>query len=281
MTSKAVTIAKRDFADAARSKLLWGAVLVLLVVTVPDYLNMIDGDMIDSMEQAIRFIPVVFQFFVAPIAMITAYKAVVGERESGSIRVLFGQPATRRDLVFGKLISRSALLAVILAIATSGLGVATAATYGTLSVPLFVAIAGYVALYGVVWAGITVGVSAAVSSRLRAITGVLGLFLFFGPFQLWDRLAVPAFALAFTGSASTESIHTLRPSTWPAWYQYVLRLNPMQNFEQGRYFVASLADPSLGGNAQAADLFGIAVFLTWFAVPLVIGYWRFERADLV
>ena len=280
MTSKAVTIAKRDFADAARSKLLWGAVLVLLVVTVPDYLNMINGDLIDSMEQAVRFIPVVFQFFVAPIAMITAYKAVVGERESGSIRVLFGHPATRRDLVLGKVISRSALLAAILAIATSGLGVATAATYGTLSVTLFVAIAGYVALYGVVWAGITVGISAAVSSRLRAITGVLGLFLFFGPFHLWERLAVPAFALAFTGSASMEGINPLRPSTWPAWYEYVMRLNPMQNFEQGRFFVAHVVDSPAYAFASEVDLFGLAVLLAWFAVPLAIGYWRFERADL-
>lgn len=153
MNSKLLVIAKRDFIEAARSRLLWGAVLVLLVVTIPDYLGMINGDLVRSMQQAVRFMPMVFQYFIAPIAMITAYKAVVGERESGSLRILFGHPATRRDFVLGKLISRSTLLVVILSIATLGLGIVTMATYGSLDFSLFGAILGYIALYGVVWAG--------------------------------------------------------------------------------------------------------------------------------
>ena len=280
MNSKLRVIAKRDFVDAARSRLLWGAVLVLLVVTIPDYLGMVNGDLISSAEQAVRFIPMVFQYFVAPVAMITAYRAVVGERESGSLRVLFGHPATRRDFVLGKLLSRSVLLVVILTLATLGLGVVTFATYGTLDIPLFVAIAGYVAFYGIVWAGVTVGISAAVSSRLQAVTGVLALFLFFGPFQLWDRIAIPAFALLLTGSTS-PGIDTLRPSTWPTWYEYVLRLNPMSNFDQGRYFVHQLVDPGLSASGHlAVSLFGLAVLVVWCAVPVLVGYWRFERADL-
>jgi len=191
MNSKLLVIAKRDFIEAARSRLLWGAVVVLLVVTIPDYLGMINGDLVRSMQQAVRFMPMVFQYFVAPIAMITAYKAVVGERESGSLRVLFGHPATRRDFVLGKLISRSALLVVILSIATLGLGIVTMATYGSLDIPLFGAILGYIALYGVVWAGITVGISAAASSRLQAITGVLGLFPVFWPFPALEPPGAP------------------------------------------------------------------------------------------
>ena len=281
MNSKLPVIVKRDFIDAARSRLLWGAVLVLLVVTIPDYLGMVNGNLIDSVEQAVRFIPMVFQYFVAPIAMITAYRAVVGERESGSLRVLFGHPTTRREFILGKFLSRSALLVVILTLATLGLGVVTVATYGSLDVPLFVAIAGYVAFYGIVWAGITVGISAAVSSRLQAITGVLALFLFFGPFQLWNRLAIPAFALLFTGSTSMSGIDTLRPSTWPTWYEYVLRLNPMSNFVEGRYYVDRLVDPAVPASGHhAVNLFGLAVLVAWCVVPVLVGYWRFERADL-
>jgi ABC-2 type transport system permease protein len=280
MNSKLLVIAKRDFIEAARSRLLWGAVLVLLVVTIPDYLGMIDGDLVRSMQQAVRFMPMVFQYFVAPVAMITAYKAVVGERESGSLRVLFGHPATRRDLVLGKLISRSALLVVILSIATLGLGIVTMATYGSLDFSLFGAILGYIALYGVVWAGITVGISAAASSRLQAITGVLGLFLFFGPFQLWNRLALPVFSLLFTGSTSMSGINSLRPSTWPAWYQYVLRLNPMSNFVEGRIYLDRLIDPAVPASGHhMVNLFGWAILVAWCVVPVLLGYWRFERAD--
>lgn len=280
MNSKLLVIAKRDFIEAARSRLLWGAVLVLLVVTIPDYLGMINGDLVRSMQQAVRFMPMVFQYFIAPIAMITAYKAVVGERESGSLRILFGHPATRRDFVLGKLISRSALLVIILSIATLGLGIVTMITYGSLDIPLFGAILGYIALYGVVWAGITVGISAAASSRLQAITGVLGLFLFFGPFQLWNRLALPVFSLLFTGSTSMSGINSLRPSTWPVWYQYVLRLNPMSNFVEGRIYLDRLIDPAVPASGHhMVNLFGWAVLIAWCVVPVLLGYWRFERAD--
>lgn len=281
MNSKALTIAKKDFADAARSKLLWGTVLVLLVVTIPPYLSQNTGGLLDTSEEAVRFIPLVFVNYVAPIVMIAAYKSVVGERESGSLRVLFGLPTTRRDFVLGKAMGRAAVVAVTLLTATFVIGAIAAAIHGTLPLLQFVAIAGYVALYGIVWTGVTVGISAAVSSRLKAITGVLGLFLFFGPFQLWKNLAVPVFAWIFTGSASTAGIDPLRWSTWPTWYKYVQRLNPIENFTLTRYYVRRLTDPSIPiGGYQAVHLFGIAVLVAWFVVPLLIGYWRFERADL-
>lgn len=281
MKSKIFTIAKKDFTDAVRSKILWGTILVLLVITVPNYLSQNNGGLLDTPEEAVRFIPLVFQNYVAPIVMIAAYKSVVGERESGSLRVLFGFPATRRDFVFGKAIGRSALVTVILLAVTSAIGAIVVAIYGTLPLPRFVAIAGYVALYGVAWTGLTVGISAAVSSRLAAITAVLGLFLFFGPFQIWKLLVVPLFALAFTGSASTVGIHPLKISTWPTWYQYVQRLNPMENFTLTRHYIIRLVDPSIPASGHhAVNLFGIAILCAWFAVPLLVGYWRFERADL-
>lgn len=281
MNSKALIIAKKDFADAARSKLLWGTVLVLLVVTVPNYISQNTGGLLDTPGEAVRFIPLVFESYVAPISMIAAYKSVVGERESGSLRVLFGLPTTRRDFVLGKAIGRAAVVAVILLTATFAIGAIAAVIHGTLPVLRFVAIAGYVALYGLVWVGITVGISAAVSSRLKAIAAVLGLFLFFGPFQLWNLLAVPLFALVFTGGASTAGIDPLSMSTWPKWYQYVQRLNPIENFTLTRHYVRRLADPSIPiGGHQTVHLFGIAVLVAWCVVPLLIGYWRFERADL-
>ena len=281
MNSKALIIAKKDFADAARSKLLWGTVLALLVVTIPPYLSQNTGGLLDTSEEAVRFIPMVFENYVAPIVMIAAYKSVVGERESGSLRVVFGLPTTRRDFVLGKAMGRAAVVAVILLAATFAIGAVAAAIHGMLPLVQFAATAGYVALYGIVWTGVTVGISAAVSSRLKAITAVLGLFLFFGPFQLWRSLAVPVFARMFTGSASTAGIDPLRWSTWPTWYQYVQRLNPIENFTLTRYYVRRLADPSIPiGGHQTVHLFGVAVLVAWFVVPLLIGYRRFERADL-
>lgn len=280
MTSTAFVLAKKEFEDAARSKLLWGLTLVLLIATVPTFHGMTNSPILDGPTDAVTFLPQTFQNYVAPLAIIAAYRAVVGERESGSLRVLFGHPVTRRDVVVGKVLGRVALVASVLLVGLLGLGAVVVAAYGSLPVGVFAVVVAYVLAYGAVWAAVTVGVSALASSRLQAIAGLLGLFLFFGPFRLWSSLAVPVAAFAFTGSASV-SIDRLDPGSWPAWYPYVQRVNPMENFEMNREFVASLADPSIGylGDARL-QLFGFLVLLGWAAVPLAVGYWRFERADL-
>lgn len=281
MSSRALTIAKKDFSDAVRSKLLWGTILVLLVITIPAYISQNTGGLLETPKEAVRFIPLVFENYVAPIVMIAAYRSVVGERESGSLRVLFSFPTTRRDFVFGKAIGRSALVAVILLAVTLVIGAIATAIHGTLAVSWFIAIAGYIVLYGVTWTGVTVGVSAAVSSRLTAIATILGLFLFFGPFQLWNLFAVPIFALVFTGGTSVTGINSLKVSTWPTWYQYVQRLNPIENFTLTRNYVIRLVDSSVSASGHhAVNLFGIAMLCAWFVLPLLVGYWRFERADL-
>lgn len=280
MNSRALTIARNDFSDGARSKFLWGAVLVLLVITVPDYLGMTSSDILETATQGVRFIPQVLVYFVAPVALITAHRSIVGERESGSLRVLFGHPVTRADFVVGKLLGRTALVVSILLVTMAGLAVVTLVQYGTLPLAPFIAISIWVVLYGTIWTAIIVGLSAGVSTRLQAITIGLGLFLFFGPFQLWQRLALPLFALIFTGSPSLSGIQPLKPSTWPTWYQYVLRLNPMENFVQGRFTIVSLTDPS--GQPVSLGLFivGLVILLLWAAVPLAGGYWSFYRSDL-
>lgn len=281
MTSTAVTIAKKDFVDAVRSRFLWGTILVLLVVTIPPYVEMVDGTLIDSGNEAIEFIPNTFVNFVAPLAMIAGHRAVVGERETGSLKLLFGLPVTRGDLLVGKAISRSLLIASSLVISTGCLATIAVAIHGGLDVALLLAIAGYVSLYAIAWTGLTVGISAAASTRLQAIASVLGLFLFFGPFQIWHRFVLPVFAMVFDTDGTMAGIDPLRWSTWPTWYRYASRLNPMENFTHGTYYVVRLLDPTTSAAGHhAVNLFGFAVLLAWCLVPLLIGYWRFMRVDL-
>lgn len=279
MRSRALAVARNDLADAARSKLLWGAALLLLVVSVPGYLS-ITGALLERPVQGVRFFPESLVNYVAPVALVVGHRAVVGERESGRLRLLFGHPVTRFDVVAGKFLGRAALIAGVLALACLGLGVATVVQYGTLPPALFLAISAYVLSYGVVWVGAVVGISAAASTRLQSLTGGLGLFMVFGPFQIWEELLLPPLAFLLTGSTSLSGIDPLKPNTWPLWYEYALRLNPMENFAQTRFGVAALVDTERGLGDPALFLFGIAVLFLWAVVPLAVGYWRFEGADV-
>lgn len=282
MTSTTLTIAKKEFENAARSKLLWGLILVLLIVTVPTFYNMTGTFILDNATDATVFLPQTFQNFIMPLVIIAAYRSVVDERESGSLRVLFGHPVTRWNVVAGKALGRVALVAVILFIGLLALSAAIIVAYGTLPIAVFAAIAAYIMAYGAMWVLVTVGVSAAVSSRLQAIAIMLGLFMFFGPFPIWRNIGLPLAAFVFTGSMSTASINPRDPNTWSTWYLYAKRLNPIQNFELNHEFIASLATPSVGYfGGTRVQLFGIAVLLVWAIVPLALGYWRFERTDLI
>lgn len=280
MTAPALVVARKDFEDAARSKLVWGLTVVLLVATVPYFNSMVNSVIIDGPADAVGFIPLTFQNYVAPLSIIVAYRAVVGERESGSLRVLFGHPVTRRDFVVGKLLSRIALLAAVLLTALLAIGVLVVVSYGTIPFALYGAMILYTLGYGAVWAAVTVGVSAAVSSRLHAITALLGLFLFFGPFHLWSAIGPPLASLLTTGSLSTASIGE-GPHTWPIWYSLVERVNPISTFDLSGEFVASLVDPSAGyREAASVYLVGFGMLLAWGVGFVALGLRRFERSDI-
>jgi len=274
---QARTVARADLDDAVRSKLLWGAAALLLVVSVPGYLS-VAGALLEQPTRGVRYFPQALANYVAPVALIAAHRAVVGERESGTLRLLFGHPVTRGDIVSGKLLGRAALVGGVLSLACIGLGVATFAHYGTLPVLPFLAITAYIVFYGVVWTAIVVGVSAAAATRFRAIAAGLALFMLFGPFQIWQGVVIPLFALLFTGSTSA-GIDQLDPNTWPVWYEYALRLNPIENFVQSRYAVVSLVEQG-SVRDPAVFLFGVLAMVLWAAVPLAVGYWRFQRSDL-
>lgn len=279
MNSRALAVARNDLADAARSKLLWGAAILLLVVSVPGYLS-ITSALLERPVQGVRYFPGTVVNYVAPVALVVGHRAVVGERESGRLRLLFGHPVTRWDVVAGKFLGRATLIAGVLSLTCLGLGVATVVHYGTLPPLLFLAMLAYILCYGVVWVGAVVGISAAASTRLQSLTGGLGLFMVFGPFQIWEELLLPLFTVLFTGSTSLSGIDPLEPSSWPLWYEYVLRLNPMENFVQTRFGVAALVDSEQGLGDPQLFLFGVVVLLLWGTVPLGIGYWRFEAADV-
>lgn len=277
MSRQPLAVARTDLDDAVRSKLLWGAAALLLVVSLPSFLG-VAGSLIEQPTRGVRFFPQALASYVAPVALIAAHRAVVGERESGTLRLLFGHPLTRWDVVAGKFLGRASLVGGVLLLACVGLGVATVSQYGTLPVVPFLAISVYVVWYGAIWTGIVVGISAAATSRFRAIAAGLGLFMLFGPFQIWQGVVVPLFALLFTGSTPT-AIEEIDPTTWPVWYEYVQRLNPIENFVQNRYAVVSLVESGTIRDPMLV-LFGMVVMLLWAAVPLAVGYWRFERNDL-
>jgi len=281
--SALTTIARKDFTDSLRTRSIWiiaGAMTILSLSHVLAYLSTPIAN-----QHTQPFILAVAQFTLwLPLAAIgIGFKSVVGERTSGSIRVLLGQPGTRRSVVFGTYLGRSLILAttVLLALAV----MAVVVTFGFGIVGFTNVLGGTIALllFAFAWIGLTVGVSSFVASETRAIGVVMGIYAVVEP--LWRNLILRLFAFVFTGSTQTPSQAAIFYSLdEPTWYLYVNRLSPAEAFNAARYYIPDLIEGLRYGTTisrpHAPNLFGIAALIGWATIPVYLGYRRFEGADL-
>jgi ABC-2 type transport system permease protein len=289
-------VAQKDFEDAVRSKMVWsiigvfvgfmGFVMLVAVSTT-------DGATAPG-DAALGLTAQLSQLFVPLIALIVGYMAIVGERQSGSLRVLLTYPHSRRDIVFGKLLGRSGVITIAVGVgSTLSLLVAT-----LLVAPPDVAntagLVGSIILFGVAFTGVAIGISASVRSRGQAMALAIGSLLVF--LLVWDAAAAGVYA-AITGA--------LPGLEAKAWYFLLKRASPVGAFraiaggfvsgQLGPLFQVGLEQiPQDATSAQRqlsnrvsgplplylTNWFAGVTLIAWAVVPTVFGYLQFSRSDI-
>ena len=293
-------IARKDFEDAVRSRMVWAAVgvFVLLMGIIGASAATNDLSEADPTMLINLFANIGGQLLVPIIALMVGYMAIVGERQSGSLRVLFGLSHSRRDVFVGKLASRLGLVAVVTLVACAVAVVLALVLFDSLPVATFLGFVGITILLGAAFAAIAVGVSAMAETRMRAMGGAIGSFVVFT--MIWHPLVAGIHYLVEGELAGLEA---------PNWYFFLLRLNPLEAYTQVSSSLAdqfiwgligwqsivedvpasTFQDPSalLLSNRVAGDLpfylsgwFAAVTMLVWIAVPALVGYRSFRDADL-
>ncbi|AGB38298.1 ABC transporter permease subunit [Natronococcus occultus] len=283
-------VARKEFADAVRSRALWVATVIFLgmialtqaiVVTVVE-----DPDP----KLAARFLEGPATEIVLPmLGLLLGYQAIVGERESGNLRFLLGLPHSRRDVILGKFLGRTAVLSVAI---LGGFLTAVGLIVATVGVPPLVPIAAYVLfvlLSAAAIVAIAIAISAIVDTRTRAISVAVGGFL----------LATVLWSYVIDGIhyVVTREFPGADPPTWLA---VVDHLNPLTVLgtsadvllpeasqiaitvtEDGASATQAEQTPSGATDALVHEpAFLAAVLVLWTVVPLAVGYLRFRSADL-
>lgn len=273
-----LAIAKKDFRDALRSKALWGlsALFVILSVLIAYVYAEFTTEM-GIEEQTAKglayFLASQIGLFVSITAIVIAYKAIAGERESGSIKILLALPHTRRDVLLGKVLGRGGTLAV-----PTLIGLVAGAALGSVLMGKFAIVALGVLLvvslvFVLTYISIMVGLSALTGSTSRASMLTIGFFFVFE--LLWSMVA--------TGIVWITNGFSL-PSEFPNWVYLVNQVPPSAAYTTG---LTAVIPGDIGTIEQTnADAFyqtpwvGIVMMGIWLVVPLAIGYWKFSEADL-
>lgn len=293
-------VARKDFHDAIRSRWLWVlSVLSVLVFAGAAIGRLYVGDMGGGQQGA--GVLQLFLFFlkegtaiIVPLtSIVIAYAALTRERESGTIKLMLSLPHSRDDVVVGKLLGRSVVIAVPILIGLLVALVAMLPVASGLSVTTYLQFALLTALLGVVFVGIAVGVSAVADTNQQAIVGAGGLFAIF--WFVWNffvngvtRALTDVFGL---GASSQYQI------------RLVLKLlNPIQAYKTlvtslfftdlqarvimfGRIF-GLIPDPkaqeALGPNLPVvfSDPFVLLFLLFWLVLPVAAGVVWFRDKDL-
>jgi len=277
---KALLVARKEVRDTGRSRLLWGTTLLFTAVVVSVVLTNSSGP--EAAETAMSTMVGVGTFLL-PLAMIVgSYLAITGKQEEGTIRRLLSLPLRRRDVVVGKLLGRSmfAVFSVMIALLVGAVSIRYHA--GTIDVALYGQFLLLTVWFAMVWVAVSIGVSAACQSRVRALVGTLGVYLVFVISYI-----LPFFDLQRSVQYLIED--TLSLGAVPALYDGLLVISPGYAYSlvsnvlvRGVEFTGQSFIGQYGGDYPffLRPEFAFVVLTVWVLAPPMLGYLRFRRMEL-
>ncbi len=275
--SHVLDIARNDFRNARRARLVWGVIGIYVVFAAILFYAGSTSPQPDVSQTL--FVQVFVTALILPLVTIAAtYLAVAGERESNTISFVLSRPVPRRDVVLGKLCSRFAILGIALAgVLVVGL-MMTAALYPEIEA---VSQLKFIALTGMLvaaYAGTTIGISAATKTRSRAISGAVGFYFISDVLFLFGNVSVVGMIrYVFEDLLSLGLAETT--------YAFIRSLSPAQAYLNSTLEIFSPANferIQVPGDLPfyLEPWFMLVILLLWTVLPLLVGIWIFQRADI-
>jgi len=265
-------VARKDIQDAVRSRsllLLTMGFVVLFVVLALLAFRTGDREFGDILATAAG----VFDILLPVVAFGVGYKAILGERQAGTLVLALALPHSRRDLVVGKFVGRALVLSVPVLIGLVVAGALALAAGGAVSgLGDYLAFGVVTLLYGLAFLGVALFLSIGTGSSRRATLGAIGLYI--ALVLAWGVLVDALVAILFRLQGS---------GTKPDWAVFLQFLSPanlyqflLDGAEDVQSDIVGMVDPPWFLTWWVA----VVLLLAWMVVPVAIGTWRFERTEL-
>jgi len=274
-------VAKKDFRDALRSRMLWGlTVLFVLFMAGIAYAYTLFANQAPTGDPTVDSLGLV-AFLSSPVSLlvpitglVVGHKAIAGEVESGSAKLLLSLPHSRRDAVLGKVVGRTAVLSLSIVVGVLAGILVTLALYDTVDLGAL-AIFGVLSLVlGAVYTSIGVGISATTRDGGRATIAAAGFFLVIE--VIWDF--VP-WAVNYLLNGSF-----IPTGTPPVWFAFLGRIAPSSAYSYA--LNTYIPEAGLTGGMRLPDSIllsggaALVILLAWLVLTPLVGYLRFNARDL-
>lgn len=291
------TVAKKDFQDAVRSWLFWGLSVFFftLMAALAGFISWANPDNFTTIS-FIALVSQVCKLVIPLIALLLGWKAIAGERETGSIKILLSLPHSRKDVLLGKLLGRTAVLSLSLLIGFLIAMVAVAFAVSEFSFPAYVAFLAMTIVYGLAYMSIAVSLSSLTRSTTMAGAAMFGVFVLF--YIVWNSITQVLGLLMQRGYIDGVSYTTtnflgqeVQRERLPDWAQFINMIDPGNAYQNTITLFSALSSDRIGTrfNMDAfanglpfylQDWFSLFVLLCWVLVPLAVALYRFDRVDL-
>lgn len=272
-----LVVAKKDFRDAVRSKSLWVliALFVLFIPVVALYTVVSGSNADDGIPTGLVFSTGLVMVFLAPVtALFVSIKSIVRERTFGTIKVLLSLPHTRGEVFFGKLLGRLAVFTVAVLV-----GYVPALVILSLGHSGFEPLEFVVTVVAVLYLGsffLLVGLCASTLTRSESVATAAGFAIYFFIYYWSAIFSLLNNRLGLVDGHAETFISRFELTTIGE------DITTMLLWLRGRESDMTSAAVSGGGDVPfyLQHWFAVVPLLVWIGVPLVIGYWRFNRIEL-
>jgi len=271
--SAVLIIAAKEIRDGLRNRWILGSVLLLAALAlVLALLGSTPGGTVKASALSVSIVNLAsLSVYLLPLlGLLLAFDALVGEHERGTLLLLLTYPVRRWQIVLGKLVGHSVILALALLIGYGGTGLLLAWLHGVESGDglAYLRLLGSSLLLGMVFLGLGYLLSSLVRERATAVAAAMGVWL--GLVVLYDMALLGALIIDQGRLLSTGLVQNL------------VLLNPTDAY---RVFnlAASVSVNQLTGLADVATVQGsvtLVVLVGWLLVPVVAAIWRLQNREL-
>lgn len=265
-------VAAKDFRDAVRTRSLWALSALFVAVLAGVTIGFTLVARRPSFPGLLTFLSALVVWLVPITALVVGYKAIVGERETGTLGILLSLPLSYWDAIFGKAVGRAAAVVAPIVAGFGVMALIALALYQRFFGGLFVLFVLLGVLLALAFVSIAVAISAVTGSAVRAASGAIGTFILFT--FLWDLVPAGIYFLL-----NGQVVGNTEP---PEWYLLVQHLNPSNAFT---FLVTDLAPTLMSPVSKPAPFylrptFTALLMVLWVVLPFAVGYYHFRTTEV-